>query len=61
MKNKIIPTLTGKTAENFIKKIESNESKKHSIDFNKQVKEKKNILLKSELKSDFKFWDDMWN
>lgn len=53
MGNKINIKLTSETSKNG--------KNKYSINFTKQVNDKKNILLKTKTKSDFKFWGDMWN
>lgn len=48
--NSIIPILTGKDAENFIKKAEESYKNRGSIDFSEQIKINKKILSKSKNK-----------
>lgn len=46
--NVYIPTLTGKTAERFLKMCHYNENEgRNSIDFSKEIEETKYILRKS--------------
>ena len=46
---KEIPILTGKAANRFIKKANSNLLKKGSIDFSKQSENARKILIKANL------------
>lgn len=54
-----IPILSGETADRFEEIRESNELKKGSIDFTKQIEVQRAIINKS--KEQFVFWDEMWN
>lgn len=54
-----IPILSGETADRFEEIRESNELKKGSIDFTKQIEVQREIINKS--KEQFVFWDEMWN
>ena len=54
-----IPILSGETADRFEEIRESNELKKDSIDFSKQIEVQREIINKS--KEQFVFWDEMWN
>lgn len=54
-----IPILSGDTADRFEEIRESNELKKGSIDFSKQIEVQRQIINKS--KEQFVFWDEMWN
>lgn len=57
--NRVIPTLTGDTAERFCDIVKENNEKKGSIDFTEESKTCRKILNKSN--TQFVFWDDMWN
>jgi len=54
-----IPILSGDTADRFEEIRESNELKKGSIGFSKQIEVQRQIINKS--KEQFVFWDEMWN
>ena len=54
-----IPILSGETADRFEEIRESNELKRGSIDFSKQIEVQRGIINKS--KEQFVFWDEMWN